>query len=831
MPPNNNKKKKKARNRSTAAVFCGGCQKKLLDPAGVVPCACTRVNYCSPVCRDLAVSTGKHACEPRTNTNRMQSRPDLASPLDDPTVRNQFNHEYRETIQKHITQLILQEGLAGRPPPDSIGPEYYAKLADRGNAVYGSAQCAYMAGILYKNRMLGNVELDRSGGRTALRSSTAGAADNDHGVLETDELAFKYLKQASDAGIAIAMQSLAELYEKDQGVRERRITANDWLWRSTLLGSSAGIKYLDDKALLPIELSAMVEQLGMMQSQLMPGQSFSLCGPHLTSLLCLFGKQLMTRFRFKLPAFASDLPTLTVGNGIREGTTGPVPLIGSQTLGQLCILTQHLERRGSEGEFTYGRRGVAKEASAQTHGDVNRRIADSFLYKLPPDPQCDDQYAGSELSSFQSTIRQVRLTASCIHSERTPQYFCLQCLEVAQKRLMAVSHGSVAISLYETLPARGLTALWLDQDGNCQSDTFKIYSRGEAETVLASLVACEPRLAHPLFVAQDPNFLWPLVTYHGTVRAALEYVAPHIDWNERLGNVKPVVERLEIAAGAGAGTLVTRCGNGLCTKLEIRGRETTMKDCSGCNSWPYCSLECASADWTVHFHECSGGNRQGLHKRSNKVSAGRSAKVRTPEVGEEVVVHGLIANPEYNGTIGVIDGNLLSSGRYPLKLRTKSSQVISIKPTNVHQLGVSIVQKDGSSSKAKCAFHKQETCSDCTMDFQMLNQLSKMLHAGYQLSGEKIEEIADLYFAGIKTESSLGLHEGDFPLECAGLKGEKERFILSSLLKYTQDKRPKDDSDVPQEIWAAVNGLCCYSARCEPVARPSAVKQLQKTLI
>ena len=42
----------------------------------------------------------------------------------------------------------------------------------------------------------------------------------------------------------------------------------------------------------------------------------------------------------------------------------------------------------------------------------------------------------------------------------------------------------------------------------------------------------------PLFIAQDPNFYWPLITDHGCIRAALEFVAPYIDWDEKIGTVK-----------------------------------------------------------------------------------------------------------------------------------------------------------------------------------------------------------------------------------------------------------------------------------------------------
>lgn len=176
----------------------------------------------------------------------------------------------------------------------------------------------------------------------------------------------------------------------------------------------------------------------------------------------------------------------------------------------------------------------------------------------------------------------------CVHNEGTngQDSYCPKCVEAAMNRLYAIAYGSVAISLIETLPARGLTAMWLDKNGRVQSDTFKVYSRGEVETVLAATEACEPRLAHPLFVAQDPNFLWPLITYHGTVRAALEYVAPHIDWNLRLGVPSAIGERNGIVQDAGPGKVLYRCSNGLCTKLKPHATGGVTKFCDGCNARP-----------------------------------------------------------------------------------------------------------------------------------------------------------------------------------------------------------------------------------------------------
>jgi len=48
------------------------------------------------------------------------------------------------------------------------------------------------------------------------------------GVLETDELSFKYLSIAAEGGIPLAMQSLADNYEKGCGVRKSMRMCREW---------------------------------------------------------------------------------------------------------------------------------------------------------------------------------------------------------------------------------------------------------------------------------------------------------------------------------------------------------------------------------------------------------------------------------------------------------------------------------------------------------------------------------------------------------------------------------------------------------------------------
>jgi len=213
----------------------------------------------------------------------------------------------------------------------------------------------------------------------------------------------------------------------------------------------------------------------------------------------------------------------------------------------------------------------------------------------------------------------------CIHVERAGQgggaLFCPECLQDAAERLSAVSSGSVAISVNENISQRGQAAIYRCANGTIKSETWKYYGRGEAECALSLLVAANDHdpgfVAHPLLVAQDPNFFWPLIDAHRCVRAALEYVAPHVDWNKwnkRLGPVKDPLEQLPICQATGTHTVgpgkyLRRCGNDFCNNLEpdkSRGRFLT---CFGCQRRSYCSDECCRVDFKgAHKRECRGAS-------------------------------------------------------------------------------------------------------------------------------------------------------------------------------------------------------------------------------
>lgn len=234
------------------------------------------------------------------------------------TEHRKFKEEqHRRDIAIPLRNAMLQEGLRDASSLQNLSVETYRKHADRGNAA-----CAYMAGVQYKQRMLGMLD-----DRTPFVSD-ARTGQTQLGVLESDALAFQYLEQAAKAGIGLAMQSLSSLYEEGQGCRKSWSMAREWLWRAFLKDSAGAAAIFDIKIVLRNELAAQVHMFEQAGDRIEAGQSFSPSGPNIASLLLVFFRQ-MQSCNFTLPPFAAIAPSCRVTGSVRHGTTGPVVIPGS----------------------------------------------------------------------------------------------------------------------------------------------------------------------------------------------------------------------------------------------------------------------------------------------------------------------------------------------------------------------------------------------------------------------------------------------------------------------------------------------------------------------
>jgi len=807
-----NKKKIKHRDRSERSRLCEGCSQKL-DQESFHYCVCTGVKFCSVSCQQ----ENPHEDCPGPPKTKIDFAEKLKGDDDWKKIGSMSQkQENVETVQKPSMAYIMSKGV--RVVHSDLTASAYAKHADEGDTL-GNQACAYLAASLYKHRILSEPKLirtrNRRGGGTGGPTIVADNSASDNiPVLESQELAFKYFEKAAKLGHGLSMQSLAECFHEGIGCKENHRRGKQWLWRSCLHHSSGAIDLLDSRALIPLEANATSKMLDQARTHLGPGQTMSNGGPNLASLLFVL-HNVMKKENYSLPPFAGTWATATVNNEPTErdeATELRTPLIGSKAIKEAMQKVDVLNSRGNHVEFAYCRRGTCKAATSQTYSHDSRQI-DCQLFIVPPSPACDESVTVDDCKRWREEVKNLEykfdyhkfssaaLYPFCVHCEKkgeqSGELMCLECEEEAVERLDAVSRGSVILSLEEALPHRGQAAIYRNKsDGSLKMETWKTYGGGEAEVVLATLAANGiSAYCSPLFIAQDPNFFWPLIADHGCIRAALEFVAPHIKWDEKIGVVKQkICKQAPVMYGSRPGKCFRKCGNDFCTNLE-NYKSTKFSSCGSCRRRRYCSKECQDADWVVHRRECKKarppGNNEGLHLESIQ---GDDAQIvdykHEPGIypGDDVVVHGLIAKPEYNGMVGVV-GEKLETGRISLTLRSEK-KVLTIKPENIYCIGVFCRSRRKKSRVFECA-HGLEVCTECYFDFSTVNRLAKFKYSGEDITiSFVINQVSEAYFSSVKGDDKDGVFEGveGWPAECFGMEQHlKQRFVLKALLKTKND--------------------------------------------
>ena len=819
---------------AAAAATCAGCRCATSSKSHV-PCECTRVVFCSTACRQLALANGSHVC-PGIPSQRVA----MAEQARDALAAESANPHALAAESAEIQRINAQMGAGTTWGPKRPELSEYVRCADAGNLA-----CAYQAGIHFKRRLLGSVQFAPSffaaqqRRNQTLESKLEGisfdaAGAEPLGVLETNELSFRYLSQAAEGGIAIAMQSLADNYEQGCGVRKSMRMCREWYWRACLAQSVGASAIIDTKSVLVNEMMATSQMLDNVQSQLQPGQGFVSGGPNLCSLILALQRDLI-HLGYQLPPFAAIAPSQQVGSRPQPGSAAP-PMIGRKVLQEIERQVKKLARRGSRVSFQYGRRGIAAQATALSLGQASRAL-DAQLFVVPPDAACYEFFDDAAVSAWVQRSLRTDLEVTCVHRQHG-RASCRECLLAAVNRLSAVATGGAALSLNEDLAGRGHLAIFRGIQGRVETETFKDYGRGEVETTLALLVASQEGdvLAHPLFLAQDPNFYWPLILFHGSIRAALEYVEPHVDWGERFGSAaldRP--PQAPLVDGTRSGAVLRRCGADVCVNLEADESKGKFLLCSRCRRRRYCSSGCQKADWVLHKAECTSqaavrpGAAQAQAARSSAPSAedSRSETDDSCSVGEEVILHSLVSKSELNGHVAVIQGKLNDHGRYPMKVAAEEEMLLAIKPCNLHRLGVRIHWAEGASvggdvRRVTCSAHASDCCSTCCLDSGILNHLLslRLSSSAKRLSLDDVKRVADAHFAKLPKADDRNF-AGTMVGMVDALSDENRRLVMRAAL---QIERPS------LVVAASVAVMACFAARHHVTLQPEVVKYLANVL-
>ena len=822
--------------------MCLQCHTKLPKRAAI-ECICRRVRFCSPACQQLALSAnGRHAdC-----TGAPEAKIDLGQVSQ--RAANEVPTSHYEQWQAEYYRTVLEPAKRGGIRSATV--EEYIRVAEKGNGPANVA-AAYMAGVALKKGMVGTPVYGRDGSLSLDRST------HSIGALDSLALSIKYLSLAAENGLPLSMQSLGESYYEGKGVRKDTQLAADWTWRAALNESVGAFDAVEKMCVIPLEILATIESCKRFRgSPVDRGDGvFSPFGPNLGSLLLSLYKPLQT-IGYVLPPFAADMP----GSSQR---TGPVPIIGATRLRVMARILEQMEQKanGAKVDPGYGRRGTAAAATLGALGSGRTtRPLDAQRFVSPPIPASDELPEVEDVIKWAQSATSSSVCVECVHTEqpmlteprdcrRTQGIACTECLAAACVRLQSTARRAVLLSLDEVLPGRGNMAIYKNGD-DVVSETYKRYSRGEIEVVLGALAATsDTSLAHPVFIAADPNLFWPCIFYHGSVRAALGHVAPHVDWTARFGEPRavpppePLHSAVAIESPNESDVVLTRCGADACLKVQCAS-EKIFHECAQCRRRLYCSKVCQKADWVLHKHECTASSRASAVSAAQPDDAVCEAVTAPLGSGEEVVVYGLKSKPEFNGCLGRVSGDL-TNGRYPIDVRPAaaswlewglgrepSRRTLAVQESNLHRLGVRVIERSRSRKFVCCAHGREGSCEECCTDLTLANHLSKLRQLSQgeqtQVSRDLCERVASNHFAAkhaverdTDDDGNLKqLEEGEL-LEVQGVPAGPRREALKAALNV---------SELTLAVAAARAGMVCFGASKLLVAERSAVSHLEALL-
>ena len=389
------------------------------------------------------------------------------------------------------------------------------------------------------------------------------------------------LEAAAEAGCAPAMVPLAlRLLDRGGDARE----AESWLWRGARLGCDVAARALDERCQLSADVRSVLaaardgafRAAPPPKSRDAPMRTMLADKAALGSLvLCLRKHALPTCLLEKLPGRPA---ALACAAAVRDFET---------------LAENAADERRVRVIVAYGRALSAAEHDREVPREPRPVASRAYLRPvLRPgrdDGAVDDAAAAEWVAAVDSTAWDWRTT--CVHErKKTSTPHCAACLRDARARLDAVASRSYALSVDAHREVHD--AAYALADGAVAHEPFARYAMGEVDSVLALLAAAPEAdvLLHPLFIASDPNLLWPALYFYGSLANALRAFRP-----DAPATVPP--HRPLVCGVADGEPLILACGacGGLCRRA-LR--------CGKCKVRAYCAADCQKRDWRAHKAEC-----------------------------------------------------------------------------------------------------------------------------------------------------------------------------------------------------------------------------------
>ncbi|KAH8065604.1 hypothetical protein JL721_8157 [Aureococcus anophagefferens] len=357
------------------------------------------------------------------------------------------------------------------------------------------------------------------------------------------------LEAAAEAGCAPAMVPLA-LRLLDQGGDARE--AESWLWRGARLGCDVAARALDERCQLSADVRSVLaaardgafsaapppKSRGAMRTMLADKAalgSLVLCLRKHALPTCLLDKLLGRPAALACAAAVRDFETLAE-NAADERRVRVIVAYGRA----LSAAEHDREVPRSRGPSR------AAPTCGPCSGRARRRRR--------------RHDAGRVGQAVDSTAWDWRTT--CAHErKKTSTPHCAACLRGSAPRRRRGSDLGLSVDAHREVH----DAAYARADGAVAHEPFARYAMGEVDSVLALLAAAPEAdaLLHPLFIASDPNLLWPALYFYGSLANALRAFRP-----DAPASVPP--HRPLVCGVADGEPLILACGarGGLCRQLR-----------------------------------------------------------------------------------------------------------------------------------------------------------------------------------------------------------------------------------------------------------------------
>lgn len=577
-----------------------GCGKHMAKVNCALVCSCKLAIHCSKKC----FKSSNHKCPDATGASKEEL------PNDKTDMKNK---KFTEVVKVCYQRYCLDQKANRGPSSDKImrlkrvtgnDNRRILRYADSGNPM-----AAYVIGSAYMDR-----EFDRG------EIFAVPLKDKELSVAETDEIAVKWLKKATESQVPEAMFRLFVILMKNGSLRVDQRVPYYWLAQAHATRQMDYVGQILENPVgpsFPGDFELMYNKI-ITNATILAGRSLAnlLMATRVKEIKTWGGKTAMGEPFYGWGQFSSIMEAI---GELKKDQSRP-SFIDGEKISLLVIQGRPGYSDVSDKHFSYKReennlkfiQGVKESVSpdyqlmAQT-SNVDGRT--SYLVSCKHDKVSFEEQAKQIKYDGNSGVTFVMNNSmeDVINSYKIAGK-CEACVQEAKQRLRAVSLGQFSLSLTPVFSRKFYTARYANEDGVIIQDVFFAYSQPYIKQALQCLM-CNPADLHPLAVAEEAHLFWPIIWFWGSVFKAVQDTCTKATLD---GIYYSLGDEINCAEGGNASAMAAfpedaagewriACGNEDCPRVD---HEVKFNLCKGCKVRRYCDAACQRNDWPKHMQYC-----------------------------------------------------------------------------------------------------------------------------------------------------------------------------------------------------------------------------------